>query len=171
MTLQRMLCCVLLLAGCADRQVDVDDDLPELLVGCMIITGRGYFEDGSSKTLTTEAGFEGGAPSVCMCMTKEELNEGIWAEELNELAYPECKRIEELQGFDWSDCQGHYESGEWLGSVSPAIGDFASFNYTDLDCDGEPDESCSITNPDEGDPMLALVLLVLLGLRRRTDPA
>jgi MYXO-CTERM domain-containing protein len=55
--------------------------------------------------------------------------------------------------------------------VFPATGDFASFNYPGLDCDSEPDESCSITNPDEGDPMLALVFLVLLGLRRRDRSA
>jgi hypothetical protein len=165
MTLQRTLCCVLLLAGCADRQIDVDDDLPELLPGCMVITGRGGWEDGSSTVLTNERDT---APAACMCMTKEELNEGIWAEDLNELAYAECKRIEKLHAFDWSDCQGHYESGEWLQSVIPATDEqFASLNYTGLDCDPDPDESCSITNPDEGDPMLVLAVVVLLGLRRR----
>jgi hypothetical protein len=51
---------------------------------------------------------------------------------------------------------------------SPPTGDEAHFNYTDLDCDGEPDESCSITNPDEGDPLLGLVFVVLLGLRRKS---
>jgi hypothetical protein len=168
MTLQRTLCCVLLLAGCADRQVDVDDDLPELLVGCMVITGRGGWDDGSSTTLVNETT---GAPSVCMCMTKEELNEGIWAEDLNEPAYAECMRIAKLHDFDWSDCQGHYESGEWLGSVLPATGESAWLNYTGLDCDPDPDESCSITNADEGDPMLSLVFIVLLGLRRRDRAA
>jgi hypothetical protein len=164
MTLQRTLCFVLLLAGCADRQADLDDDLPELLPGCMVITGRGHWEDGSSTVLSNEWD---SAPVVCMCMTKEELNEGIWAEDLNELAYTECKRVEGLYDFDWTDCQEDYESGEWLDQVTPATGELASLNHTGLDCDPELDESCSITNPDEGDPMLALVFIVLLGLRRR----
>jgi hypothetical protein len=164
-TLQRTLCCVLLLSGCADRQVDVEDDLPELLPGCMVITGRGYWEDGSGKPIVDETGYTG---TVCMCMTKEELNEGVWAEELNERAYAECKRIEELYyDFDWTDCQEDYESGEWLWQVLPAVDDMASLNHTGLDCDDEPDESCSITDPDEDDPLLALVFVVLLALRRR----
>jgi hypothetical protein len=165
MTLQRTLCCVLLLAGCADRQIDLDDDLPELLPGCMIITGRGHWEDGSSKVLTNESDM---APTVCMCMTKEELNEGVWAEELNELAYPECERSAGLHyDFDWTDCQEDYESGVWLKHVAPAVEDDVSLNHTGLDCDPDPDESCSIANPDDGDPMLALVFIVLLGLRRK----
>jgi hypothetical protein len=165
MTLQQTLCCVLLLAGCADRQIDVDDDLPELLPGCMVITGRGHWEDGTSKTLTNESDI---VPTVCMCMTKEEVNEGVWAEELNDLAYVECERSAGLHyDFDWTDCQEDYESGEWLNQVVGAIGDTASYNHTGIDCDPDPDESCSITNPDEGDPMLALVFVVLLGLRRR----
>jgi hypothetical protein len=175
MTLQRTLCCVLLLAGCADRQVDVDDDLPELLPGCMIITARGYWEDGSGQPIVDETGFTG---TVCMCMTKEELNEGIWADELNELAYAECKRIEGLYyDFDWTDCQEHYESGEWLFQVIPATGEEgAPLNHTGLDCDGEPDESCSITTPDDGDPLLVLVFIIILGLHpraqnRNTTPA
>jgi hypothetical protein len=164
MTLQRTLCCVLLLAGCADRLIGLDVDLPELLPGCMVITGRGHWEDGSSKTLTNESDM---APTVCMCMTMEELNERVWAEELNELAYVECERSAALHyDFDWSDCHANYESGEWLQSVVPAVEDDASYNHTGIDCDGEPDESCSITNPDEGDPMLPLVFIVLLGLRR-----
>jgi MYXO-CTERM domain-containing protein len=104
-----------------------------------------------------------------MCMTKEELNEGVWAEHLNDLAYAECKRIEGLYyDFDWTDCQEDYESGEWLWQVVGAIGDAASLNHHGLDCDSEPDESCSITDPDDGDPLLALAFVVLLGLRRRT---
>jgi hypothetical protein len=165
MMLQRTLCCILLLAGCADRQADVDDDLPELLPGCMVITGRGYWDDGSSTVLT---GDTDGAPSVCLCMTKEELNEGVWAEDLNELAYAECKRVEVLHGFDWTDCQASYESGAWLFQVIPATDEqFAWLNYTGIDCDGESDESCSITDPNENDPLLALVFVALLGLRRR----
>jgi MYXO-CTERM domain-containing protein len=41
-------------------------------------------------------------------------------------------------------------------------------NRTGIDCDGELDESCSITDVDEGDPLLALVFVALLGLRRRS---
>jgi hypothetical protein len=168
MRLQRTLCCVLLLAGCAERQVDVDDDLPELLPGCMIITGRGHWEDGSSKVLANEWDT---APTVCMCMTKDELNEGVHAEELNELAYAECKRIETLHyDFDWTDCQEFYESGEWLFQVIPAVGGNTHLNHTGLDCDGESDESCSITVPDDDDPLLVLVPIILLGLRRRGCP-
>jgi hypothetical protein len=58
-------------------------------------------------------------------MTKDELNEGIWAEELNELAYAECKRVEGLYDFAWTDCEAHYESGEWLNQVVAATGDAA----------------------------------------------
>jgi hypothetical protein len=168
MTPQRLLCCVLVLAGCADRQIDVDEDTPELLPGCMVITGRGHWEDGSSTVLSNEWD---SAPVVCMCMTKAELNEGVWAEDLNELAYVECKRVEELYDFDWTDCQADYESGEWLDQVTPATGELASLNHGGLDCDDEsnPDESCSITDPDDGDPLLVLVFVILLGLRRRRD--
>jgi MYXO-CTERM domain-containing protein len=167
MTLQRSLCWVLLLAGCADRQVDVDDNLPELLPGCMLVNARGHWEDGTSTPIWTEAGE---TPTVCMCMTKEELNEGIWAEELNERTYAECKRLEGLYDFDWTDCQEFYENGDWLFQVLAATGDDAHFNYTGLDCDPEPEESCSITGPsDDGDPLLALVFVALLGLRRRKD--
>lgn len=42
MTLHRTLCCALvLLAGCPDRQIDIDDDEPELLPACMVIPARG----------------------------------------------------------------------------------------------------------------------------------
>lgn len=164
MTLQRILCFVLLLAGCADRQVDDDDDVQEFLPGCMIITGRGHWEDGSSTVLVDETGYTG---TACLCMTKEELNEGVWAEELNELAYEECKRIEGLYDFDWTDCQEFYDSGEWLNQVIPAVGDDAHLNHNGLDCDGESDDSCSITNLEDGDPLLVLVFVALLGLRRR----
>lgn len=166
MTLQRTLCCVFLLAGCADRQADVEDDVPELLPACMIVNARGYWEDGSTKPIVDETGYTG---TVCMCMTKEELNEGVWAEHLNELTYAECKRIEGLHyDFDWTNCQQAYEDGDWLFQVLPAVGDDANLNHTGLDCDGEPDtdESCSITNPDDGDPLLVLVFVILLGLRR-----
>jgi hypothetical protein len=102
-----------------------------------------------------------------MCMTKEELNEGVWAEYLNELTYAECKRLEGLYDFDWTDCQESYESGAWLFQVTPATEDFASLNHAGLDCDSEPDESCSISDPNDGDPLLVLVFVVLLGVRRR----
>jgi hypothetical protein len=164
MTLQRTLWCMLMLAGCAERQADVDADLPELLPGCMVITGRGHWADGTSTTLIGEKG----SPTVCMCMTKDEMNEGVWAEELNELAYVECKRVEGLYDFDWTTCQEDYESGEWLNQVVSAVGDAASLNRNGLDCDSEPLESCSITNPHGGDPLVALVFVVLLGLRRKS---
>jgi hypothetical protein len=168
MTLQRTLCCVLVLAGCADRQIDLDDDLPELLPGCMLVNARGYWEDGSTKPIVDETGYTG---TVCMCMTKDELNEGVWAEHLNELTYAECKRIEGLYyDFDWTNCQQAYEDGDWLFQVLPAVGDDTTLNHTGLDCDGESEEeSCSITDPDDGDPLLVLVFVILLGLRRRRD--
>jgi hypothetical protein len=173
MTLQRTLGCVLLLAGCAERQVDIDDDLPELIPGCMLVNARGHWEDGSSHPIRTETDE---TPTVCKCMTKEELNERVWAEELNELTYAECNRLAARYDFDWTDCQEFYESGEWLFQVIPATGDDTHFNYTNLDCDGEPDESCSITTPDDGDPLLVLVFIIILGLHpraqnRNTTPA
>jgi hypothetical protein len=104
-------------------------------------------------------------------MTKDELNEGVWAEHLNELTYAECKRIEGLYyDFDWTNCQQAYEDGDWLFQVLPAVGDDTNLNHIGLDCDGESEEeSCSITDPDEGDPLLVLVFVILLGLRRRRD--
>lgn len=56
--------------------------------------------------------------------------------------------------------------------VINATGDDAHFNYTGLDCDGDlEDDSCSITNLEDGDPLLVLVFVALLGLRRRDRPA
>lgn len=130
----------------------------------MIVNARGYWEDGSSAPIRTETDE---TPTTCMCMTKEELNEGVWAEDLNDLTYAECKRLEGLSDFDWTDCQESYENGDWLFQVIPATGDDAHFNYTGLDCDGESAESCSIANPNDGDPLLVLAFIALLGLRRR----
>jgi MYXO-CTERM domain-containing protein len=167
MTLHRTLCCALvLLAGCADRQGDIDDDDAEVLPVCLVIPARGFWEDGRSKVIVDETGY---SPAVCMCMTEQERYDHVWDEELNERAYVECKRVEGLYwDFDWTDCQESYETGEWLIQVRGVADEFALLNRIGFDCDGGlEDESCSVTNTNDGDPSLALVFVALLGLRRR----
>lgn len=153
------------LAGCADRQLDDEDDDLEAEPTCMLLPARGYWDDGSTKTINNEWGTVG---SVCLCLTEEERELESVREELNDLAYAECTRISTLQwDFDWTECEELYEAGTWLGGVFPASGELAWMNHTGLTCDETEPTSCSMR---EREPPLALLVFIgLLGLRLRSS--
>ncbi len=166
MTRRLMLLGILALVACADRQIDVDQELAEIRPTCMVLPARGYWDNGSGKPILNESGTTG---SVCMCMTEEELHERVWVEELNDRAYEECKRIERLHwDFDWTECEESYKSAVWINAVIPAVGDMAWLNHDGLDCDDEVAESCSIAGSDGNTRLMPLlVVIVLAGVRRR----
>jgi hypothetical protein len=150
----------LTLAGCADRQADIDDERPEAEPTCMILPARGYWDDGSTRTINNEWGTVG---SVCECLTEEERMSDSVHEELNELAYAECNRISTLHwDFDWTECEELYEDGTWLNYVFIARGDTEWLNHTGLTCDGTEPASCSMRADDDATPLVLLALLASL---------
>lgn len=149
------------LAGCAERQVDDEDDEPEVEPTCMILPARGYWDDGSTRTINNEWNTVG---SVCLCLTEEERELESVREELNDLAYAECLRISTLHwDFDWTECEELYEAGTWLGGVFVARDEHAWKNPTGLTCDESEPVSCSVREHES--PLALLALLGLLGLR------
>jgi hypothetical protein len=160
-----LLTLVLVLPGCADRQAD-DEELPEAEPTCMILPARGYWDDGSTRTINNEWGTVG---SVCLCLTEEERMLDSVREELNELAFAECNRISTLHwDFDWTECEELYEAGTWLGGVWVADDEHAWLNHTGLTCDGTEPSSCSVRAGEDATPLACLGLLGLLGLRLRS---
>jgi hypothetical protein len=155
---------VLVLAGCADRQVDIEDEPSETEPTCMILPARGHWDDGASKTINNEWGTVG---SVCLCLTEEERESESVREELNGLAYAECNRISTLQwDFDWTDCEELYETDAWLGGVFVALDEHAWKNPTGLMCDEIEQTSCSMR--EHQSPLALLVFMGLLSLRLRS---
>ena len=153
------------LGGCAERQVSIDDDEPVVMPACMILPARGYWNDGSTWTITNEEDVTG---SVCMCMTKDELINQVYVDELNQRGLAECNRMAKLHhDFDWTTCQEGYEQGEWIGLVAFAFGDWEWANHEGLTCD-EDESGCSVGGDRSPGPGWGLLLAAaLFGLRRR----
>lgn len=141
----RRICLAFVLAGCVERQTNIDGEDEDVEhPSCMILPARGYFEDDSTHFMVNEWGT---TATVCMCMTKQELLDKVYVDELNERGLVECQRISTLYyDFAWNTCQESYEQGTWLNGVFPATGDEAWMNPLGLTCgDDEFDAGgCSI---------------------------
>jgi hypothetical protein len=157
----------LLLTGCADRQADIDEEMSEAEPTCMILPARGYWDDGSTRTINNEWGTVG---SVCECLTEDERMSDSVREELNELAYAECNRISTLHwDFDWTECEELYEARTWWNYVYTASGDLEWLNHTGLTCDdGTEPASCSVHQQEDATPLILFVSLGLSGLWLRS---
>jgi hypothetical protein len=163
----RSVCLVLVLAltGCADRQIEMEDQ-PEVEPTCMILPARGHWNDGTSYTINNEWGTVG---SVCLCLTEDERASESVREELNDLAYEECNRISKLEwDFDWTECQELYEAKTWWNGVFIARGDTAWMNHTGLTCEEAEPTSCSVLEREGATPLALLVSLGLSGLWLRS---
>lgn len=123
------------LGGCAERQVSIEDDEPVVMPACMILPARGYWNDGSTWTINNERGVVG---TVCMCMTWEEFESQVHVDELNDRGLAECNHNATLHhDFDYTDCQESYDQGEWRKLVGFAIEDWEWTNQEGLTCDEE----------------------------------
>jgi hypothetical protein len=157
----------LVFAGCAERQTGIDDDEAEAEPTCMILPARGYWDDGSTKTIKNEWDTVG---SVCLCLTEEERMSESVREELNDLAEAECDRISALHwDFDWTECEDLYEARTWWNYVFVASDEHAWMNRTGLTCDGSEPTSCSVREHEPEIPFALLALIGLLGLRLRSS--
>lgn len=138
----------LVVGSCSCPGRPIDDALVDRAEpACVwLISPRGHRADGSSSLLQDEANRRN--PTACLCLTQEEYDglgdrldrvgwpeEGTLLEELNELAYEECTRISELQGFIDDECLDYYQHGTWLKDVYFARDEWASGTPPGFTCD------------------------------------
>ncbi|MCX4242031.1 hypothetical protein [Paraliomyxa miuraensis] len=130
---------------CSDRTTG-DDPRGLTEPACLwLISPRGFRADGSSSLLQDDANHRN--PTACLCITQEEYDalgdrldrvgwpeEGTLLEEFNEVAYDECKRISELQGFVDDECLDYYQHGTWLKDIYFARGDWANGKPPEFSC-------------------------------------
>jgi hypothetical protein len=161
----------LVLVGCVDRQVSIDEEEEIERVTCMVLIARGWFADGTTWTITNEWDTTG---TVCMCMTREELDARVYFDELNERGLEECLRLSKLHwDFAWTNCEENYEQGEWLYGLFPVVSeDDEWMNPHGLTCGDELQSTCTIQEREPtGVPWALLVLVAALAWSRRTGAA
>lgn len=139
-TLAAVFGAAMLVAGscsCSDRVVGDEPQGYGEPVCLWLISPEGCRLDGSCSLLQDDA--NGRNPTACLCITQEEYDalgerlsrvgwpeEGTLLEEFNEVAYEECQRISQLEGFVEDECLEYYETGRWLKDIYPARGDMAN---------------------------------------------
>jgi hypothetical protein len=123
--------------SCSDRVLDDDPQARTEPVCVWLISPEGCRADGRCSLLQDDANHRN--PTACLCITDEEYDtlgerlsrvgwpeEGTLFEEFNEVAYEECQRISQLEGFVDDECLAYYEGGVWLKDIYPARGDWAN---------------------------------------------
>lgn len=154
------------LGGCAERQLDFESFEAERRVACVPLPARGRYPDGSIEYIRPPG--RDGTVAVCMCMTDEEMDEGVYDDLLNDRAVEECEAAAAPYGFEWDDCQENYETGVWYGfAVFVEDLELESLNYEGLTCGDEPVEGCALAGRRPPSLMGLLLLLGLVGLGTR----
>jgi hypothetical protein len=134
--------------SCSDR---VAGDPPQGYgePACLWLISPDAFRADGSATPIVDPAAGGRVGTVCLCITQEEFDalgdrlervgfpeEGTLLEELNELAYDECKRLAALiEGAVDDECLEYYEGGVWLKDISFARGESANAKPPGFACD------------------------------------
>lgn len=121
-------CTTLILAlgllACADRQADIDEDVPR--IRCSYIAVYIYHDDGS-RTRLVDPRTGDSHTKVCTCAGPDEWLEPDYRDMINDMAYEECLSLVDLLGYDAanSNCESDWLDKHWAKAFGLAEHDFA----------------------------------------------